>query len=381
MQCPKCGHQQASTEKCESCGIYFEKYRQIQTQANRPQPRPIRRTSNPSDSNGTLKIMLGLATLLLGGFAYVLIDSNSGTPETASVAPTPEADTGAPPAQQDNGLAAQIADAHPARNPIETARNATVFIATSWGSQGSGFIINAQCDVITNRHVVELDEEQLRAAYYNDGELRSHVYMTEARLRQRQAYLRTVLQELRMQGAPHREIAPYAEELAQVEEALASLDEDVADAIDDEVQDQVWSTHSDPITVSLIDGTEFQVNEVRKSEQHDLASFRLPADHCPHLSTASSAALQQGEKLFTIGSPVGLSYTVTSGIFSGYRDMDNYQALQTDAPINPGNSGGPLIQANGKVIGINTAILRGTQGIGFAIPIELAMEEFQLPLL
>ncbi len=82
--------------------------------------------------------------------------------------------------------------------------------------------------------------------------------------------------------------------------------------------------------------------------------------------------------MYTIGSPVGLRQTVTAGIFSGYRKReDNDQVyLQTDAAINPGNSGGPLIDEFGFVYGVNTMILRNTEGIGFAIPIETVFEEF-----
>jgi len=108
----------------------------------------------------------------------------------------------------------------------------------------------------------------------------------------------------------------------------------------------------------------------------ELAIFQLPADHCPHLDPGDSAHLAQGERLYTIGNPSGLAYSVTSGIFSGDRGNGRQRFLQTDAPINPGNSGGPLITENGQVVGINTLVLRGAQGIGFAIPIEAAYEEF-----
>ncbi|BCL61343.1 hypothetical protein DGMP_20360 [Desulfomarina profundi] len=78
---------------------------------------------------------------------------------------------------------------------------------------------------------------------------------------------------------------------------------------------------------------------------------------------------------------MGLRHTVTSGVFSGYRKRKDGQIfLQTDAAINPGNSGGPLIDENGFVYGVNTMILRGTEGIGFAIPIEKVYEEFSSSL-
>jgi len=92
--------------------------------------------------------------------------------------------------------------------------------------------------------------------------------------------------------------------------------------------------------------------------------------------------IRQGDKVYTVGSPVGLRHTVTSGIFSGYRqrDTDNQTFLQTDAAINPGNSGGPLIDEHGFVRGVNTMILRDTEGIGFAIPIDKVFEEFSSSL-
>ena len=69
---------------------------------------------------------------------------------------------------------------------------------------------------------------------------------------------------------------------------------------------------------------------------------------------------------------------MTSGIFSGYTRVGDEDMLQTDAPINPGNSGGPLIDENGHIVGINTSIARKSEGIGFAIPINVALTEFGL---
>jgi S1-C subfamily serine protease len=83
------------------------------------------------------------------------------------------------------------------------------------------------------------------------------------------------------------------------------------------------------------------------------------------------------QKLFTVGNPQGLRFTVTSGIFSGWQNINNVKTIQTDAPINPGNSGGPLLNENGKVIGVNTAILNNSQGIGFALPIDYVFSDFK----
>jgi S1-C subfamily serine protease len=126
----------------------------------------------------------------------------------------------------------------------------------------------------------------------------------------------------------------------------------------------------------MVDGTEFRSLHAEYADSRDLAIFQLPANHCPHLAPGNSSTLAQGERLYTIGNPSGLAYSVTSGIFSGDRGAGQERFLQTDAPINPGNSGGPLIRENGEVVGINTLVLQGAQGIGFAIPIEAVYQEF-----
>ena len=99
----------------------------------------------------------------------------------------------------------------------------------------------------------------------------------------------------------------------------------------------------------------------------------------PYLRRAPDTyRIQQGDRVYTIGSPVGLRNTVTAGVFSGLRkrEEDGNVLIQTDAPINPGNSGGPLIDERGYVRGVNTMILMNTEGIGFAIPIEKVFEDF-----
>ncbi|MBU4229787.1 MAG: trypsin-like peptidase domain-containing protein, partial [Proteobacteria bacterium] len=92
--------------------------------------------------------------------------------------------------------------------------------------------------------------------------------------------------------------------------------------------------------------------------------------------TTDSRRFGQGQKVYSIGSPMGLRHTVTGGIISGYREHKGRKFIQTDAPINPGNSGGPLIDEQGGLIGINTMVLRDAQGIGFAVPFEEVKTEF-----
>jgi Do/DeqQ family serine protease len=132
------------------------------------------------------------------------------------------------------------------------------------------------------------------------------------------------------------------------------------------------------ITVALSDGREFPAKIVLKDEHTDLAVLRLDAKGAqfPVIQFADSDSLQVGDLVLAIGDPFGVGQTVTSGIVSALArtqvGISDYQFfIQTDAAINPGNSGGALVDMDGKLAGINTAIFSrsgGSHGIGFAIP-------------
>lgn len=134
---------------------------------------------------------------------------------------------------------------------------------------------------------------------------------------------------------------------------------------------------ADDIKVKLFDGREYKGEIKGADEKLDIALVKIEAkNHLPVAELGDSDAISIGEWVMAIGNPFGLSQTVTAGIVSakgrviGSGPYDDF--IQTDASINPGNSGGPLFDANGKVVGINTAIVAGGQGIGFAIPINMA---------
>jgi len=137
---------------------------------------------------------------------------------------------------------------------------------------------------------------------------------------------------------------------------------------------------ADEVDVTLLDGTKHRAKVVGIDKKTDLAVLRLEAagKKFPYLALGDSDAVQVGDWVLAVGSPFGLQATVTSGIVSakarqiGAGPYDDY--IQTDAAINPGNSGGPLVNMRGEVIGINTAIVRGGSGIGFAIPSSMAKQ-------
>jgi serine protease Do len=136
------------------------------------------------------------------------------------------------------------------------------------------------------------------------------------------------------------------------------------------------------IKVDLSDKREFQAKLVGTDAKTDIAVLKIEASGLPTLAIGDSSKLQVGDMIFAIGEPFGLEGTATMGIVSATGrsmngEIENYEDfIQTDAPINPGNSGGAMIDLHGDLIGINTAILSGggggNQGVGFAIPINMA---------
>jgi Do/DeqQ family serine protease len=135
---------------------------------------------------------------------------------------------------------------------------------------------------------------------------------------------------------------------------------------------------ADAVTVRLSSKQEYRGRTVGADPKTDLAVVRFEPDHEPTVATlGNSDALRVGEWAIAIGNPFGLDQTVTVGVVSatgradvGISSYENF--IQTDASINPGNSGGPLVNLRGEVIGINTAIVATGQGIGFAIPANMA---------
>jgi len=136
---------------------------------------------------------------------------------------------------------------------------------------------------------------------------------------------------------------------------------------------------AETITVTLADGRELSAKLVGADANNDVAVLQLEdAKDIPWVPPGSSSGLFVGEPVIAIGNPFGFSNTVTTGVLSAVdrslrsQEKTYHGFLQTDASINPGNSGGPLLNAEGELIGINTAIYQGAEGIGFAIPIDVA---------
>jgi serine protease Do len=138
---------------------------------------------------------------------------------------------------------------------------------------------------------------------------------------------------------------------------------------------------ADEVKVELQDGREFTAKVIGRDPKSDIAVIKIDAKDLPAVPMANSEKVEVGDVVLAVGNPFGIGQTVTTGIVSatgrGNMGLDYEDFIQTDAAINPGNSGGALVDAEGRLIGINTAILSrsgGNQGIGFAIPVNMARD-------
>ncbi len=374
MECPKCGHEQDNTFECESCGIVFEKYEQIQARLRvHETSKPIeisRRMGSPKSKSpyyGLLGVAFGIIACLVLYRLFLYSDNKQTKNEELAKRRPAQEET----IKGEKNIEAIKLAPYTSRSTsdyIARAANATVFVETAWGS-GSGFFVDDGCQVVTNRHVVHLDPRSVESMEAQQNRLKQIIDYEEQEIARAEDGVRYISDR-----GSREEVEKFIrikkerlEELKMRYQAFTSTLESIK-----------YGSGLSELNVILIDGSQYTASIAQLSERYDLALLVLPESNCQFIEPGKSNRLRQGDPVYTVGHPVGLRHSVTSGIISGFREHAGVRYIQTDAPINPGNSGGPLIDLNGEVVGVNTMILADTEGIGFAIPIEVVLDEFQL---
>jgi serine protease Do len=372
-RCPKCSSKLTNKVECRTCGILFDKY----FQAEARKKAQAEKEAAKAGKSRRLPVLISTAVLLIMAVAstFYFLGRKSSSPlqsQTVKPAVVREGPAVQPPAVQtvhvQNTTGRDPIRGGDDKRFIQKASHATVTVQTAWGT-GSGFFIGEN-SIITNKHVVEVNKEILeekekdieKARKYWDLEAQSIEEYKQSMsslpngpTKNQRAMIIQMRQERLKKALP--ELKEKEKQLAEMKERSSSSD----------------------IKVIMSDGKEHSVSNIVTSNTYDLALLKVYSAKVEFLKRGPIGYhLQQGDTVYTVGSPRGLMNTVTSGVFSGYRKRTdtNEVFLQTDAPINPGNSGGPLIDGHGNVCGVNTLKRLDAEGIGYAIPIDTVYEEF-----
>ena len=278
--------------------------------------------------------------------------------------------------------------------PLEAAVKTTVLIKSPAG-HGTGFFITEKGYILTNKHVIRGDTRQIKTAQKAHEEYTHQISAAKktieaetSRLEKAKEHLQKYQRQIRRFRKPSvRELAQSRSEMAQQqiqawEQQLNQQKErfkkrvgeftELKEDFDGKVS-LLRRSYSYPIL--LADKSEAFAYWIAESRTLDLALLKLNGYRTPVLSPTKIGYGTQGETVYAIGNPINLRNSVTRGIISGFEG----DFIKTDAKIYPGNSGGPLVNASGRVLGINTfkRLTRQFEGLGFAIPIHRAMAEFE----
>jgi serine protease Do len=322
---------------------------------------------------------------------WVLTDSPPGNIENAKIIKDKDGRSSRSSGFRD--IERDLAGKYRPKSEIEMAALSTVTIKTSIGL-GSGFFINENGYILTNKHVLRGDETQMKKTEEFIARVDDRIEDDEAAIANAENQLRRMKSDLddykasidRMTNPNAQIIAmqKYRSQSAQYdfyETRLRKRKNELEEKISKYRQEKGEFTkkvrmakHDRQFIVLLKDKTELEANLVSVSNDHDLALLKIEGCKSPYIQSGAQNQLIQGMRVFAIGSPLGVGDSVSSGVISGY---DN-DYIRTDAKIYRGNSGGPLITADGKVIGINALklVTQKFEGMGFAIPVRRAFQEF-----
>ena len=280
---------------------------------------------------------------------------------------------------------------------IEKATFGVVAVKSSIG-YGSGFFITDDGYIITNKHVLKGAENQKKTDQDRIDNVKAKLKEVENHLNKEGERLEATREKLEREkkfidsqpksSAKRNNLEQYEYYLNSFKEwendfkerkkQFSEQENEINNKISEYNYDKAMAEISRYFKILIADDTELDVYLVSTSNKYDLALLKLDGYKTPFLRPADPWKVAYGETVYAVGNPAELRNSVAKGILSGFEK--NY--IKTDAKIYPGNSGGPLITEDGKVIGINTfkKLTRKFEGLGFAVPIQTAIDEFRSEL-
>jgi len=277
---------------------------------------------------------------------------------------------------------------------VEKATLSIVQITSSIGT-GTGFFISDDGYILTNKHVLRGDEEAIHQANQTFRMIDENIQTYEESLIQQESDLKRFennLTDLKgkieasksereksfYEAQYKRDVERYRIWKRNIEASRAEYEQGKTDY--DRKKNHFRRTTITAglishFAITLYDDTEHDVYLVAESTDHDLALLKLDGYTTPFIEPMDPSGVRRGESVYAIGNPINFRNSVSKGVVSGFEQS----YIRTDAKIYPGNSGGPLITQEGRAIGINTMkkLTHKFEGIGFALPIDLALEEFK----
>lgn len=334
-----------------------------------------------------LAALLGLSGLTSGAGLYRWQDDAgqwhfTDRPPAGMSAQPPSAGATSAPARLDERLAQRFQPG----TPIEWASLAVVAIKTPL-STGSGFFISPQGHLLTNRHVVRPEQGPAQTqATERLARAEAQLAALAGRLDQERAYLDAAQAELQrmaetLEGDRHdspRHLdyqarqGRYQQRLENYHEQRQTLERQQRDLRQRRAElgfQHSAATLRRQFTLTLKDGSELRARLLTLARDQDLALLKVEGQRTPYIEAADAASPGQGTPVYAIGSPWGMQDAVTAGVIT--RSRDDY--LVSDTQVQPGNSGGPLLDEQGRWLGVNTARLGRageTAGFGLAIPVN-----------
>lgn len=295
----------------------------------------------------------------------------------------------------DRNLEKQLLDQYKPGDPIAEAMLSVVTVITPTGN-GSGFFVSDNGYIVTNRHVVrpattsqwKQQEKMLDQRRGQIDDFQQQIKEDAAKLKDMAGYIEEHGDFFRSSEASRNDQERFQRYVERYEtyrsrhqknqQQLQNLENEFGRADSDFDFASSVSNFAKNFPVTLRNGQELRARLVRISKDHDLALLKIDNHATPYLPLSKTPYHARGTKVYAIGSPLGITDALTTGIIT--KPAKDF--LLTDTRILPGNSGGPLVDANGTVLGVNTAVLTGglKEGLGLAIYVEHIRNEFRREL-